>query len=66
MTIEKVAPFAKAIIGALVAFLTALATALENGSVSGQEWVTSLIALLVGFGAVFSIPNKPEQTDSVQ
>jgi len=58
-TIEKIAPQAKAFIGALVAFLTAISTALDDGSISSQEWVTALIALIVGFGAVFSIPNKP-------
>jgi len=58
-TLEKIAPQAKAFIGALVAFLTAIATALDNGSISAQEWVFALIALIAGFGAVFSIPNKP-------
>jgi len=56
---EKIAPQAKAFIGALVGFLTALATALDDNSISAQEWVTALIALIIGFGAVFSIPNKP-------
>jgi len=58
-TIEKVAPIAKAVIAAVVAFLTAISTALGDNSISGQEWVTALIALVIGFGAVFSIPNKP-------
>jgi hypothetical protein len=57
--IEKVAPYAKAVIAALVAFLTGLATALDSGGISAAEWITSVVALLVAGGAVFSIPNKP-------
>lgn len=57
--IEKVAPYAKAIIASVISFLTAIATALDSGGISGQEWVTAFIALFVGFLAVFSIPNKP-------
>ena len=58
-TIEKVAPIAKALIASVVAFLTAISTALGDGSISAQEWITALIALIIGFGAVFSVPNKP-------
>lgn len=58
-TIEKVAPYAKAFIAALVAFLTAIATAVDSGGISAAEWITAVVALLIGFGAVFSIPNKP-------
>jgi hypothetical protein len=57
--IEKAAPYAKAIIAALVAFLTALVTALEDDGISAREWITAVIALLVAGGAVFRIPNKP-------
>ena len=54
------APYAKAIIAALVTFLSSLVTALDSGgSISAQEWLTSVIALLVAGGAVFSIPNRP-------
>jgi hypothetical protein len=58
-TIEKVAPVAKAIIGALVAFLASLATGLEDGALNWYEFVIALGFLIGGFGAVFSIPNKP-------
>ena len=57
--IEKVAPYAKAIIASLVSFLTAIATALDTGGISEAEWITAAIAFLVSFGAVFAIPNKP-------
>jgi hypothetical protein len=66
-TFEKVAPYAKAIIAALVSFLTAVSTALEDGHISAQEWVTALIALLIAGGAVWRVPNRPpfvpEQTN---
>jgi hypothetical protein len=57
--IEKVAPYAKAIIAALVAFLTAIVTALETDGISASEWITAAIAFLISGAAVFSIPNKP-------
>ena len=56
---EKIAPYAKAIIAAVISFLTAISTALEDGHISSQEIITALIALLIAGGAVFSIPNKP-------
>jgi hypothetical protein len=57
--LEKAAPYAKAIIAALVSFLTAIATALDSGGIDTQEWITAVVALLVAGGAVFSIPNRP-------
>lgn len=54
---SKLAPYAKAIIGALVAGLAALASALEDGSINSQEYVTIAAAFLVALGAIFAIPN---------
>ena len=66
----KLAPYGKAIIGAVVAGLNVLYQALDTGGVSGQEWVAVAIAFLTTGGVVFSIPNKdPEaehQDESVQ
>jgi len=59
MNLNKVAPYAKAIIAAIIALLSSLITALDSGGISAQEWLTAVIALLVAGGAVFSIPNKP-------
>ena len=56
---NKIAPYAKAIIAAVVTFLGALVTALDSGGISASEWLTALIAFLVAFGAVFSVPNRP-------
>lgn len=62
--------YAKALVGAIIAALTALATALvpavEGGSavVSPAEWVTVLLAFVVAFGAVWSVPNAaPADSD---
>lgn len=52
--------YAKALIGAAVAGLTAIGTALEDGAVSPQEWITAATAVLVAFGAVWVVPNKTE------
>lgn len=58
---SKFAPYAKAIIGALVAGLGALGVALEDGSVNSQEYVTIAAAFLVALGAIFAVPNtQPE------
>jgi hypothetical protein len=55
---DKVAPYYKAVTGAVVSFLTAIITALDSGgSISAQEWITAVIALLISGGAVFAIPN---------
>jgi hypothetical protein len=55
---DKIAPYGKAITGAIVAFLTAIATATADNGISGQEWVTSAIAFFVALGAVWAIPNR--------
>lgn len=55
---SRVAPYAKALVAALVAGLTAIATGLEDSSLNTQEVVYAAIAFLVGLGAVFAVPNK--------
>lgn len=72
---QKFAPYAKAVVGALIAALGALGAALTPDasglvSVNAGEWVAVVTALLVGLLAVFATPNKdPEaehQDESVQ
>lgn len=64
------APYAKSIVGALVAGLGSLSQALDDGSVTAQEWVGVAIATLAAFGVVFGVPNKDRaathQDESVQ
>lgn len=66
----KFAPYAKAIIGALVAGLASLQQALDDGVLSAQEWTGVTIATLSGLALIWAIPNKdPEaehQDESVQ
>ena len=50
-------PYAKALIGALIAGLTAIGTALTDGGVSPAEWVAAAVAFLVALGGVYAIPN---------
>lgn len=52
--------YAKAVIGALIAFLTALGTALTDGGISPSEWIAAVVAALVALSAVYAIPNKPK------
>lgn len=56
---KKIAPYAKAVIGAAVAGLGATGTALTDGHISPVEWVTIASATLVGLSAVFAVPNRP-------
>lgn len=48
----------KAIVGALLAGLTALGTALADGTVQPVEWVGVAVALIATFGAVFGVKNQ--------
>ena len=50
--------YAKAITGAVAAGVSVLAGACGDG-ISAQEWLTTLAATLVAFGAVYNLPNRP-------
>lgn len=54
---SKVSPYAKALIGAVVAGLNVLYQALDADGISGQEWVAVAIAVLTTGGVVFGVPN---------
>jgi len=57
------APYAKAIVAAVIAFLTSLSTALVDGnglnSVSDGQWVVAVIAFLTALSVVWAVPNSP-------
>jgi hypothetical protein len=57
-----VAPYAKAILAAVIAGLGSLATALVDdkslGDVSDGQWLAAVLAFLVALGVVFAVPNK--------
>lgn len=59
----KFAPYAKAIVGALIAGLGAVGTALTDNTISTQEWVAIASATLVALGVVFGVPNKDPQVE---
>lgn len=57
--------YLKAFVGALIAFLGALATALVDdksfSDLSDGQWVVAVIALLTAFAAVWAVPNTPPE-----
>ncbi len=56
---DKFAPYAKAIIAAIVACLTALATGAGDESISLYEGIVAAIAFFTALGAVWRVPNRP-------
>lgn len=59
----NVAPYAKALTGALIAGLASLQQALDDGAVNAQEWTGVAIATLSGLALVWAIPNKDPNAD---
>lgn len=57
---KKFAPYAKAIVGAVVAGLNSLYAALDNDILNKQEVVAIAIAVLTVGGGVYAVTNKPE------
>lgn len=49
----------KAILAGIIALGTSLVTALGDNVISGQEYVTAIVAGIVALGVVYQIPNKP-------
>jgi len=57
--VNKIAPYAKAVIAAVIAGLSAIATGLVAGGLSWSEIVTALIAFFAALGAVWRVRNRP-------
>ena len=57
----NVKPYAKAIVGGLLAGLGALGTALVDNTVTPAEWVGVATATLAGLGIVYAVPNRPAE-----
>ena len=59
------AQYLKAFVGAVIAFLSSLSTALVDdkgfGDITDGQWVVSVIALLVAFSAIWAAPNTPPE-----
>lgn len=58
----SVKPYMKAIVGALVAGLTALGTAMTDDAVSTAEWVGVAVATLGALGVIYATPNTDPST----
>lgn len=56
----NLAPYAKAVVAALVAGLTSLGTALTDGKVSASELVSVALAFLLGLGIVYAAPKNAD------
>ena len=54
---KNIAPYGKAITGAVVAGLAALVTALDDNAVSSQEWTIVALGTVTALGAVWAVPN---------
>lgn len=50
--------YAKAIVGAIIAGLSAIVTALDDDTITSQEWAIAGVALLTALGVVWAIPNS--------
>ena len=59
------AQYLKAFVASLIAFLTSLSTALVDdksiSEITDGQWVVAVLALLVAFSAVWSVPNTPPE-----
>lgn len=53
----KPSEYAKAIVGAILAGLTALGTAVVDGNLDAVEWIGIAAAVVATFGTVFRVPN---------
>lgn len=51
--------YAKALVGALAAFLAAVVTGLADEHITAVEWVVAALAAVTAGGAVFGVPNRP-------
>ena len=56
----KLKPYAKAIVGGLVAFTGAVATGYSDGVMQTGEWWLSASTGLAALGVVFGVRNRPE------
>jgi hypothetical protein len=60
-----VSKYLKAFVGAIIAGLGSLATALVDdkgfGDLTDGQWVVAVIAFLTAFAAVWAVPNTPPE-----
>ena len=56
---SRLNPYAKAILGAIVAGITAYQVALLTPGVTANEWAGVAVAVIGAFGTVWGTTNKP-------
>jgi len=54
--------YLKAIAAAVAAGAASLVTALDDGTVTGAEGITALVAVLAACGITWAVPNRPAPT----
>ncbi|MGI5443835.1 hypothetical protein ACQEV4_42785 [Streptomyces shenzhenensis] len=59
----KIAAYWKAVVAAAAAGTASLSTALEDGTVTGQEAVTAVLAVLGALGLTWLVPNRQPDKD---
>ena len=52
--------YTKAIVGAIIAGLSALQVAQADNVITQQEWITVAVAFVTALGVVWGVPNKPD------
>lgn len=52
--------YAKAIVGALVALVTAVAVGLADSVITAEEWALAGVAFLTALGTIWGVPNAPD------
>lgn len=51
--------YAKAIVAMMIAGLGVMLTSLDNGGISGSEWIQVALAALSALGLTYVVPNTP-------
>ncbi|MFF4547243.1 hypothetical protein ACFY1J_23955 [Streptomyces sp. NPDC001406] len=54
----KISRFLKAVVAGLAAGAASLATAMNDGTVTGSEGVTAVLAVLGASGLTWAVPNR--------
>jgi hypothetical protein len=62
----KISKYWKAVVAALAAGAGAVTTAAQDGQITGEEWWTVGMAVLVALGFTWAVPNKPSAGEDPQ
>lgn len=62
----RISKYWKAVVAAVAAGAAALATALDDGTVTTQEGLTAVLAVLGALGLTWAVPNRQTAKHTVQ